>query len=38
MMQDVKKNKHTMTCKYGDSVGKLLQDFRGEGAVQAESS
>ena len=30
MMQDVKKNKHTMVCKYGDTVGSLLTRFRDE--------
>lgn len=30
MMQDVKKNKHTLTVKYGDTVGGLLQKFRDE--------
>ena len=28
LMQDVKKDKHTMVCKYGDTVGDLLQRFR----------
>lgn len=30
MMQDVKKNKHTMVCKYGETVGSVLQRFRDE--------
>ena len=28
LMQDIKKDKHTMVCKYGETVGDLLQRFR----------